>query len=216
MPLGLSRSEQYALLGLVALILIGLQARQWRHEDGGQMRLVPGQGRWESLGHIDADGRMTLDLDRAATPGDQDFVIDLNRAGQIELERLPQVGPSRARSIIELREELGGFGSIEQLEQVRGIGPATLERVRPHLRIDADLAPASDPSAAEDAGGRVNINTADAAQLQKISGVGEVIAGRIIEHRRLHGPFTEIDQLRQVRGIGPVNIERMRPQVRVE
>lgn len=59
--------------------------------------------------------------------------IDLNRAGEAELDRLPGVGPVLARRIVEHRERHGRFHRVEELRAVRGIGPRLLERLRPHL-----------------------------------------------------------------------------------
>ena len=42
-------------------------------------------------------------------------------------------------------------------------------------------------------------------------GIGEVLAHRIVEDRALNGPFLELDDLRRVRGIGPVTLEKMKP-----
>jgi competence protein ComEA len=57
-------------------------------------------------------------------------LIDLNRAGQAELETLPGVGPATARAIIAHREEKGLFRTIEDVMQVSGIGPAKFEQMR--------------------------------------------------------------------------------------
>ncbi len=57
--------------------------------------------------------------------------LDLNRAGEGELLRLPGVGPALAGRIVALRERRGRFDSAADLLEVRGIGPATLERMRP-------------------------------------------------------------------------------------
>ncbi len=57
--------------------------------------------------------------------------LDLNRATAAELERLPWIGPARARQVLETRERLAGFHSVDQLVEVPGIGPYTLERLRP-------------------------------------------------------------------------------------
>jgi competence protein ComEA len=59
------------------------------------------------------------------------FPIDVNVAGPDELIALPGIGPVRADAIVRLREERGGFGSVEELLDVKGIGPVTLERLRP-------------------------------------------------------------------------------------
>lgn len=64
--------------------------------------------------------------------------IDLNAATQAELETLPSIGPARAEGILKLRERLGGFRRVSQLERVHGIGPKTVEDVSPYVMIDAE------------------------------------------------------------------------------
>ena len=64
-------------------------------------------------------------------------------------------------------------------------------------------------------GGLVNINTADEATLETLNGVGPVLAASIIAYRTEHGPFTSIDQLDEVSGIGPATMEDLRSQVTV-
>ena len=61
-------------------------------------------------------------------------VVNVNTATAAELELLPGVGPAKARAILEARREKGGFESLEELEDVKGIGPAALERLRPFAR----------------------------------------------------------------------------------
>ena len=62
-------------------------------------------------------------------------------------------------------------------------------------------------------GGAVSLNSADAAELTTLQGVGEVTAAAIVEHRESIGGFTSIDQLTEVRGIGPAKLEALRDQV---
>lgn len=61
-------------------------------------------------------------------------------------------------------------------------------------------APGEEPAGS--AGGRVDLNRATAAELERLPGVGPVLAGRIIEFREAQGGFRRIEDLRQVRGIG--------------
>lgn len=61
--------------------------------------------------------------------------VDLNSATQHELARLPGVGPSLAVRIVERRESVGAFASVEELRRVKGIGPAKLERLRQLVTI---------------------------------------------------------------------------------
>lgn len=60
--------------------------------------------------------------------------FDVDRAGPGDWERLPGIGPALAARIVADREEHGPFGTPEGLLRVRGIGPRTLERIRPFLR----------------------------------------------------------------------------------
>jgi len=57
-------------------------------------------------------------------------VINLNTASEEQLQLLPGIGPSLARRIIEHREKFGRFGSVDELDRVKGIGPKIIERVR--------------------------------------------------------------------------------------
>lgn len=59
--------------------------------------------------------------------------IDVDRASEAELLRLPGIGPSLAARIVAERESGGAFGGPEGLLRVRGIGPKTLEKIRPYL-----------------------------------------------------------------------------------
>lgn len=59
--------------------------------------------------------------------------VDLNRASVVALERLPGVGPKRARAIVARRERRR-FRTVEELRSVRGFGPKLFQRLRPMLR----------------------------------------------------------------------------------
>lgn len=61
--------------------------------------------------------------------------ININTATAIELEQLTGVGPSTAKAIIEYREKNGAFKTVEDLLNVRGIGPAKLSEILPQARV---------------------------------------------------------------------------------
>ena len=63
--------------------------------------------------------------------------------------------------------------------------------------------------------GPINLNTADAAALQSLPGIGPVLAGRIVAWRDANGPFPNVDVLGEVSGIGPALMADLRPLVRV-
>jgi competence protein ComEA len=62
-------------------------------------------------------------------------LIDLNAADQVLLETVPGIGPVTATAILHHRGEIGSFTSIDQLLDVDGIGPATLESIRAYLTL---------------------------------------------------------------------------------
>lgn len=62
-------------------------------------------------------------------------IVNLNTADQMLLETVPGLGPVKAGAILAYRDEIGGFTSIDQLLEVTGIGPATLESIRPFVSL---------------------------------------------------------------------------------
>lgn len=78
-----------------------------------------------------AGGLVHHDAPPAATAG---FTVNLNAAPPAELAQLPGLGPATAGRIVAHRETEGPFASHDDLLRVHGIGPVTLERMRPYLR----------------------------------------------------------------------------------
>ncbi len=57
--------------------------------------------------------------------------VDLDLATEPQIQALPHIGPALARRIVANRDSAGPFGNLDALRRVRGVGPATLERLRP-------------------------------------------------------------------------------------
>ena len=68
------------------------------------------------------------------TPGE--LRININEAGEEELCQLPQIGPARAKNILEYREKHGPFASIEEIRAVSGIGDGIFQQIREHITVD--------------------------------------------------------------------------------
>lgn len=63
--------------------------------------------------------------------------------------------------------------------------------------------------------GLVNINTADAEELDGLTGIGPALAGNIIEYREEHGPFESTADIMEVSGIGPATFEKFKDEITV-
>jgi competence protein ComEA len=131
------------------------------------------------------------------------------------------------------RAQRGGFRQIDDLREVRGIGPSRLERIRPFLRLEPTnttvvAGSLADPPASNDtaknrtatgkktlsADLRIDVNHASATDLQRLPGIGPVMSQRIIQERE-KSPFRKVDELRRVSGIGAKTLEKLRPFITV-
>ncbi|MBI2806747.1 MAG: helix-hairpin-helix domain-containing protein [Planctomycetes bacterium] len=154
--------------------------------------------------------------------------LDLNRATRGELRLLPGLGDALAQRVIDHRP----FRSVDDLRQVPGIGPKTLERLRPRLFVsqhesytafddDEPMPRESKPRTARLSKKAllltepINVNQASQKELQKLPGIGPKLSQRILDVRE-KGAFTTVADMRRVPGIGPKTIENLRPYVRFE
>jgi competence protein ComEA len=62
----------------------------------------------------------------------------------------------------------------------------------------------------------VNVNTATEADLERLPGIGPVLARRIVQHRESRGLFRRLDDLLEVEGIGPKLFRRLQPLLRLD
>ena len=152
--------------------------------------------------------------------------VDLNRATRADLMRIPGVGPQLADRIVAERDGRGRFSRVDDLRGVHGVGDATLNRIRPWLTVEGDEAPPAEPDrlTRKPAGpvhsglkpnlpeDLINLNTATAAELDRLPGIGPVLASRIMAEREKK-PFASVDDLRRVSGIGPKKLDAIRPLV---
>jgi competence protein ComEA len=117
--MGLCRNDQLVLGVLILLALI--------------LSVVP----WVRLSHWGVD---PIEIERL--PAKQfEFQFDINDATWVEWAQLPGIGETLAHRIVVDREQNGRFETIEALKRVKGIGPKTVEKLRPWLRVTEPVQP---------------------------------------------------------------------------
>lgn len=230
-------AEARALARALVILLVVSAARWgWSRTRAGEAPADTASVLPELLAESAAEADEAAARSRPLEEGER---IDPNRAGDVELDRLPGVGPATARAIVEAREAGTVFARPEDLERVRGIGPATVARIRDRLDLSAPPAwagtrrlaaaaagvagtggsprrssPAAGAAGSALAPGPIDLNHASAAELERLPGVGPALAARIVEAREIR-MFTSLEDLVRVPGIGPATVERLRGIARV-
>ncbi len=120
----LNRQEAAAVLFLSGALLLGTMVAVVDHFNAD---------RFEDFHVIAGAVDVPVALE-AAVPRTR--VLSINRAGVDRLQSLPQIGPKTAAAIVEYRQAHGPFATVDDLRRVRGIGAATVQRLRTLVSTD--------------------------------------------------------------------------------
>jgi competence protein ComEA len=87
-----------------------------------------------NLARMISDGEQIVVLDQSQLSAASPY-ISLNQATADKLDELPGIGPATAKKIVEHRTKIGGFGSVEEITEVPGIGEKLLNQIRDQLTL---------------------------------------------------------------------------------
>lgn len=125
--------------------------------------------------------------------------IELNSADSVELLKIRGVGPVFASRIIKYRRKLGGFTSVEQLQEVYGIDSSRFSQIASQVMTDSiDII-------------KININTATITELKKHPYLDYYLAKAIIDKRIQKGSYSSVNDLQDIFSKKPGLFEKVAP-----
>jgi len=147
------------------------------------------------------------EFQKSTVPTEQKEItkIDINNADIGDLIKLPGIGQTKAKAIMDYRENIGEFKSLNELAKVKGIGEKTLEKILPYLKMVGDsteIIASIDSDELKEVSGKININTASLSELISLPGIGEKRSQTIISYREKAGGFENKEDIMKVKGIG--------------
>ncbi|MBR4757327.1 MAG: helix-hairpin-helix domain-containing protein [Bacteroidaceae bacterium] len=155
-----------------------------------QPRAIP-----RALPSTDREPNLRRDTLRFPVKMQKGETVSLNTADTTALKRIPGVGSYYARRIVYYRSQLGGFASLDQLQEIEGLP----EGVEEWVRIDTTGLR------------KIDVNHATKSQLVRHPYLGGYRAGDIWQWRHNYGSLRSIDNLRRLPNFTESDIERLKP-----
>lgn len=131
-------------------------------------------------------------------------IIDINTADTTAFIALPGIGSKLAARIVNFREKLGGFYSIEQVGETYGVPDSTFQKIRQYLKLENTSVK------------KININTASVAELKAHPYISYSIANPLVAYRNQHGFFSKVEDIKKVFVITEEVYEKISPYMSVE
>lgn len=113
-------------------------------------------------------------------------ILDINIADAAAFESLPGIGPKLARRIVQFRDKLGGFYSVEQLGETYGLADTVFQKIKPRLQCGAATVR------------KLDINTADEQMLSQHPYIGRNLARLMVRYREQHGRYAKAEDLQRI------------------
>ena len=134
-----------------------------------------------------------------------DALVTVHVAGEVAAPGLVEVPPGA-----RVADAVSAAGGLLESADATGLNLAApvVDGQQVVVRAVGEL-----PTDGADGSGPVHLNTASASDLERIAGVGPVLAARIVEHRETNGPFVVVEDLLDVSGIGEAKLSAMRDGV---
>jgi competence ComEA-like helix-hairpin-helix protein len=129
--------------------------------------------------------------------------IDINTSDTLAFISLPGIGSKLAARIVNFREKLGGFYSVEQIGETYGLPDSTFQKIKQYLKLENSSVR------------KININTVTVDELKAHPYIKYSIANPIVAYRNEHGPFSKPEDLKKVMAVTEDVYKKISPYLTV-
>jgi len=130
--------------------------------------------------------------------------VDINSADTSAFIALPGIGSKLAARIVNFRDKLGGFYSIEQVRETFGLPDSTFQKIKENLILKNNVIK------------KININTATTDELKSHPYIKWNIAGTITAYRNEHGAFSNIEDIKKIMTITDDIYKKIAPYLAIQ
>ncbi len=134
---------------------------------------------------------------------DENIIIDINTADSTILMKLPGIGQGFARRIINFRNKLGGFYSVDQIGETYGLPDSTFRKLKNNFVVHSSVK-------------KININSATLEDLKAHPYIRFQIANSIVQYRLQHGVYKELTDLKNIMIISDPLFERLSHYISID
>lgn len=120
-----------------------------------------------------------------AKPEKKIIVVNINEADTSAFIALPGIGSKLAARIVNFRDKLGGFYSVEQMGETYGLADSSFQKIKASLQLGGSVK-------------KLNVNTATKDELKLHPYIKWNLANAIVEYRNQHGAFKSLDDLKNI------------------
>lgn len=131
------------------------------------------------------------------------ITIDLNDTDTTALIKLPGIGSKLSKRIVNFRDKLGGFYSVDQVGETFGLPDSTFQKIRAQLRLGSTVLH------------QININTASLDELKGHPYLRYTLANAIVQYRSQHGDFSSVADLKKIMTITEDAFNKVAPYLKV-
>ena len=130
-------------------------------------------------------------------------VMNVNDADSTMLEELPGIGAKLSQRIVNFREKLGGFYSVDQIGETFGLQDSIFQKIKGMFSISGELR-------------KINLNTVSLDELKAHPYIRYQLANAIIAYRTQHGRFEKLSDLRKMMILDDKQLEKIAPYLAFE